>query len=346
MPTCQSIAFVLLLMMARVPGSAPPNASQSKTIENNAPAHLAFVRMFSSAKDVNQELHPVLNRSFDILAGPKEPEPTIDAMQKPYSVTTDSAHRIFVTDVGAKVVHVFDFVHSTYSHLRGGDRLRSPLGVAADHEGNVYVSDSLLQNILVYDPSGKFHRYLKKSRGNESYFDTPAGIAVDAATEHLYVCDTSRHLVIVLDARGHVLARLGKRFGGNGPGEFRYPTRVVAAGGEIAVLDLGNSRIQILDAQGHFLKEIKLGEPSDRSGLAMDNDMNIYVTDPYINRLQVFNHDGQPIYDFGGAGNDAGLFNGISGVWVDSGHCLYVVDTQNKRVQLFQIRGTSADGCQ
>jgi 6-bladed beta-propeller/NHL repeat len=347
MRTCQCIVFVLLLASdARVTGSASPNASWSKNAEEGASGHLSFVREFSSAQDVNRVLHPILNRTLDIIAGPKEELPATHVLQEPNSVTTDSTHRIFVTDVSAGAVHVFDFVHSKYSVLRGGDPLRYPVGVAADDEGNVYVSDSSLRTILVYDAKGKFIHYLKKPRGRESYFDAPRGIAVDAATGHIYVCDTPRHMVIMLDKKGRVLARFGSRGGGTGPGEFKYPTQVVTAGDEIAVLDSGNSRVQVLDVRGHFRKEIRLADASNRAGLAMDNDRNIYVTDPVLNHLQVFNHNGQFSYQLGRTGMDAGQFNGISGIWVDSGHCLYVVDSRNKRVQLFQISGPNTSGCQ
>ncbi len=342
----QVVVLLLLSVAAAVSGSVPSHASWPTGVEKDASRNLKFVRQFSSSQDVKRELHPDVNRAIDIIAGPKDAQPATDALQEPYSVTTDSTHRVFITDVGAGAVHVFDFVHSKYSLLRGGDALRSPFGIAADGEGDVYVSDSSLQTILVYDSRGKFVHYLKKPEGGESYFDAPRGIAVDPTTEHIYVCDTSRHMVIMLDKRGRVLSRFGKRFGGKGPGEFRYPTQIVVAGDEIVVMDSGNSRVEILDRRGHFRKEIRLAFASNRAGLAMDSDRNIYVTDPQLNRMQVFNHDGQLLYGFGGAGTGAGQFNGMSGIWVDSGHCLYVVDTQNKRVQLFQIAGANAGECE
>lgn len=340
MRTTQAVVFVLFLA-ARMSVSGPQHGPRATQDDSR---HLIFVRQFSSAQDVKGELHPVLNRSLDIIAGPKEAEPATYALRMPYGVTTDLEHRVFVTDLGTGTVHVFDFPKSKYSVLRGGDRLRTPMGIAADREGNLYVSDSGLQAILVYDSRGKFVRHLMKTRG-ESYFDNPRGIAVDPATGRIYVCDASRHMVFTLDNKGRVLARFGKRFGGNGPGEFRYPTQVVVAADEIVILDSGNSRAQILDVRGHFLKEIRLADPSRRAGLAMDNEKNIYLTDPEINRLRVFNHDGKFLYDFGERGMGPGQFNGISGIWVDAGHCLYVADAQNKRVQLFQISGASTHGC-
>jgi DNA-binding beta-propeller fold protein YncE len=347
MQTNRTLVFVLLFLSAAgVSLSGPRNVPQSKSDEKSASGQLSFVRQFSSAQDLKGVSHPVLNKTIDIIAGPKEPtSPAPSVLQAPYAVTTDSTHRIFVTDIGAGVVQVFDFARGEYSLLRGGDHLRSPLGIAADGGNNIYVSDSSLRTILVYDSKGKFIRYLKKNRGRESYFDAPRGIAVNPGTEHIYVCDTPRHMVIMLDKKGHVLATFGKRGGGTASGEFRNPTQVVATGSEIIVLDSGNSRVQILDLRGHFRTEIRLPDVGERAGLAVDHDKNIYVTDPELNHLQVLNHDGKLLYFFGQSGTDAGQFNGISGAWVDAGHCLYVADTKNKRVQLFQIGGPNMNGC-
>jgi len=335
--------FPLILLL--LSNAAPPLSSPQPKSGERSSGRLGFVRQFSSAHDVSGPSHPILNKTVDILAGPKEEQSAApSALQEPAAVTTDSVHRIFVADVKG-VVHVFDFVRGEYSHLEGGDHLRSPLGIATDTEDNVYVSDSGLRTVLIYGPKGKFIRYLKKARGNESYFDTPRGIAVDPGLGHIYVCDASRHMVIMLDKQGRVLATFGKRGGGTAPGEFRFPTEVVARGDELFVLDSGNARIQILDLRGHFRKEITVFDVVHSTGLAVDKDGNIYVSDPELNRLQVFNDDGQLLYWFGQGGAGIGQFDGISGLWVDSGHCLYVADGKNKRVQLFQIGGQGAGSC-
>jgi hypothetical protein len=262
----QAIVAVLFLVLARMSG--PASTSPAGATEKEAPKRLMFVREFFSAEDVESG-HPLLDRSLDIIAGPKDAEPPNNAFQEPYAVTTDSGHRVFVTDVRAGAVHVFDFANSKNSRLRGGDHLRLPVGVAADREGNVYVSDSGLETVLVYDSRGKFLRHLKKMKGGESYFDSVRGIAVDSGTDRIYVCDRSRQMIFAFDQKGRVLARFGKRFGGNGPGEFRYPTQIVAARGEIVVLDSDNYRIQILAARGDFLKQFRVADVSNGSGLAM-----------------------------------------------------------------------------
>ena len=329
---------------AQAPGAEPATVSPPNREGKETSQRLRFVREFSSAQDVNRA-HPVLDRTLDIIAGPKPDENAADVLETPYAVTTDSGHRVFVTDISTRRVHVFDFGNSKYFLLKeGSDRLQRPVGVATDRDDNVYVTDGGSGSISVYDASGKFRHFLKPSKGKESYFEGPWGIAIDKRTEHIYVCDSPRHMIIVLDKDGRVLNRIGKRGGGTGEGEFRFPTQVVAVGDEIVVLDSGNSRLQVLDVRGRLLREIHLLYADKRSGLAVDDNGNFYVSDALFNQINVFKHDGRLLYAFGQTGIKAGMFNGVSGMWVDSGRSLYVADAQNKRVQVFQINIQTADG--
>jgi len=335
--------IMVLWFISQPAGTAPAQVASSSGGAQDSSARLKFVREFSSAQDVKRA-HPVLDRTLDVLAGTKEGDDRSSVLRNPYAISTDPQHRVLVTDVGAVAIHVFDFTHYRYSRLQGGDdRLRRPVGVAADHVGNIYVSDSSSGDILVYDAKGKFQNYLVKKNGTESYFENPSGITIDPSTELIFVCDSGRHMLIVLNKNGHVLQHFGKRGGGTKPGEFRQPTQVAVMGGEIFVLDSGNHRVQILDAQGKFRREIQLPDSDIRSGLAVDKDRNVYVSDTF-NRINVFNYEGRLLYTFGQFGTKPHKFAGISGLWVDSGRCLYVADAQS--VESFQIRQTGSRGCQ
>jgi DNA-binding beta-propeller fold protein YncE len=251
---------------------------------------------------------------------------------------------VYVSDLAARKVHVFDFGQAKYSLLKDGDRFRRPVGLATDPQGNVYVADSGSGAVLVFDPKGKFQRYLKESKGRESYFEAPWGIAVDPAGARIYVCDSPRHMVVVLDRKGRVLSLLGKRGGGTGPGEFRYPTQVAISADEVFILDTGNRRVQVLDRRGHFRREVPIAESDRRSGLAVDEGKKIYISDPVVDFVQVYSRDGL-LYSFGQLGHKPGEFQGPSGLWWDSAHCLYVVDANNKRVQVFQVQQQNKNSC-
>lgn len=310
-----------------------------------ASAGLSFVRAFSSAADVSRS-HPVLGRTLDIIAGHKDPEPRVDALQLPSAVVTDSNHRVFIADPGADVVHIFDFVHSKYALLdKASDRPGSPVSLAVDGHDNLYVVDRSRKTVIIYDSSGKYLGRFWKQR-EESYFESPAGIAIDKTTGLAFVCDKQRHMVIIMDNRGRVMSKIGKRGGGNQPGEFRFPTQVVVSGGEVFVLDAGNMRIQVLNIEGHFLRAINLPNVDNRTGLAADDHGNIYVSDPDLSQIQIFSRDGRRLSTFDPATSKGEKFSHPSAMWVDAGDCLYVVDSQNKRAGLFQISGQNVRQCQ
>jgi len=342
-----------LLVCCFMPG---PSAAQNTATANPLPpahtdaqeasARLSFVRSFSSADDVRGPLHPVLDRTLDIIAGPKNSAPQVDALKSASAVATDSGNRVLIADPSAKVVHLFDFVNSKYGLLdRGNDRLGTPVSLAVDGQDNLYVVDERSRTILVYDSAGKFRRSLGRLSGGESYFESPAGIAIDTATGRIYVCDTHRHMIIAMDDRGRLIAKAGKRGGGDRPGEFKLPRQVVWGGNELFVLDVGNARIQILDSVLHFRRAINLAYADHRTGLAIDGQGNIYVSDPVLNRIQVLNPEGRTLYLFDPSTLKDANFGRPSAMWVSSGSCLYVVDSQNDRIGLFQIVDRNAPKC-
>lgn len=303
--------------------------------------HLKFVREFSGPDDVIKGLPPAVEKSLTVLFGPADPHTVLKNLEKPFAMATDSNHRVFVADPTAGLVHIFDFENYTYAFLGGPEsNLRSPVGVAIDADNQVYITDPPTALILVYDSRGKFIRYLGKVGERESYFQAPTGIAMDKQTGHIYVCDSARHMVILLDKEGHILGHFGKRLGGNGPGDFRYPSRVLIAEEEIVVLDAGNLRLQILDLSGRYKREIRIPQLSLDTGLALDAQKNIYVSNIQLGAIDVFSYDGQFLYRFGSMGTTPGEFRRPAGMWVESGNLLYVADILNKRVQLFEIQGT------
>jgi hypothetical protein len=53
----------------------------------------------------------------------------------------------------------------------------------------------------------------------------------------------------------------------------------------------------------------------------------------------VFDREGQLLYYFGGRGTALGRFQLPSGLFIDQGDRVYVVDSYNRRVQIFQYHG-------
>ena len=278
----------------------------------------------------------------------------LPVLKMPQHLTTDSQQRIIISDPGVPAIHVLDAKgKSSFSILGGpGRRLQSPAGVAVDKEDNIYVADSELGMILVYDQHGQFLRYLGNFHGERMY-QGPSGIAIDRKAGHLYLVDSPRHLVLLLDLQGNLLRRNGVRWDDSAGFElkrrddaqpFNNPTEIAVNGDEVAVLDTAGTRVQIMDLECNLLSGFNIANPSaddrDRdNGLALDSRGNIYVAHANTSEVRMYNRAGGLVASFGQAGFRAGEFSAPRGLWLDAGNRLYVTDTANARVQLFQLTG-------
>ena len=75
------------------------------------------------------------------------------------------------------------------------------------------------------------------------------------------------------------------------------------------------------------------------TGVAVDKDGNIYVTDTLNNRVEAFDADGAFIRTWGKSGDGPGYFARPKGIAVDSDGHIWVADQMNDRLQLFDKEG-------
>ena len=159
-----------------------------------------------------------------------------------------------------------------------------------------------------------------------------------------------------------------KTFGtaGQGNGQFLSPHGIaLAPDGSIYVADSNNHRIVKLDANGKTLLSFGTwsGEPPNNNFLnpnwnppggtfyepwdvAIGPDGSVYAADLWNSRVQKFDANGKFIKMWGGFGDSAGQasgeegrFYGPRGIAVGKNGRVYVADTGNKRVQVFDEDG-------
>jgi len=75
------------------------------------------------------------------------------------------------------------------------------------------------------------------------------------------------------------------------------------------------------------------------AGLAVDSQENVYVTDEWLNRVSVFDSQGNFQRLWGSPGQGEGELNGPSGIIIDPQDSLLIVDSRNHRVQKFNRNG-------
>ena len=75
------------------------------------------------------------------------------------------------------------------------------------------------------------------------------------------------------------------------------------------------------------------------TNVALDSDGNLYVSDTYNNRIEIFDADGNFIRQFGKAGDRPGTFMRPKGIAVDVDGHVWVADAVQDRVQCFTPEG-------
>ena len=251
---------------------------------------------------------------------------------RPQGMFVDEHGKIYVTDQGAKCLHIFDPGLQKYVRIDHAQdtHFRSPVDVAVSSDKKIFITDSQLRKVFVFDEKGKYLFVIK------GYFERPTGI--DIFSDIVIVTDTGSHKVMSFSTDGILLSEHGSR--GANDGYFNYPTHI-SSNENIYITDAVNFRIQVFDSDFHHISTI--GEQGDvqgsfsrPKGVAIDSDHNIYVTDGLMDVIQIFNKSGQLLLVVGGSGAESGSFNMPGDIHIDQNNRIYVADTLNGRIQIFQ----------
>ncbi len=267
-------------------------------------------------------------------------------MVRPFGLTVAPDGRIIVADPDSRSVHVFDQARSRYQRIsRAEDApLGSPIGVAADLRGRIYVSDSVRGKVFRFNGKGKW----LDSFGEGEDLLRPTGIALDRERALLYVVDTIGHRIVVFDLEGRRIRTIGRR--GKGAGEFNFPVGIaLGPGGHLHVTDSMNFRVQILDAKGRFLRSFGRagtgpGDFDKVKGIAVDADGQIYVVEALHDVIHVFDREGELLTVIGGTGTGLGEFWLPAGIHIDPDQRIWIADSANHRVQVLHILAGGREG--
>jgi DNA-binding beta-propeller fold protein YncE len=310
------------------------------------------VRWLAEYTDLARVRNPAVKKGgwFDRLTGKKTPDEKLE-LRKPYGVTTDSRHRIYIADIQLNAVIVIDPAARTVERRQGDGRapMAMPAGVAVDSEDRLFVSDAQLHSITCFNPAGEVLACF-----GTAHLGRPGGMAIDRQRNRLYVADAQEGRIAVFDTRTFALAKhLGSPSSRRNPepGTFAGPTNVALdRQGNIYVADTFNCRIQQLDPSGKFLRAF--GTQGDRpgefirpKGIAVDSEGHVYVADAEFNNFQVFSPEGQPLLAVGTLGSAPGEFGLIAGLHIDAQDRIYTTEMYIGRVQVFQYiaQSTSID---
>jgi hypothetical protein len=249
--------------------------------------------------------------------------------------------------VTVQAAETYNYITQWGSYGSGEGQFNTPLGIAVDFAGNVYVADALNSRVQKFTSSGVFiTSWGSPGSGNGQFSSTLQGIAVDNAG-NVYVADTYNYRIQKFSSDGVFLAKWGNG-AGSGDGQFNYMNGVVVDNvGNVYVADSdgNNQRVQKFSSSGTFLT--KWGSPgsgngqmSGPAGIAVDGAGDVYVAEVWNSRIQKFTSTGTFITKWGGSGSGDGQFSYPVGVAVDSAGDVYVAEVYNNRISKFDSSGT------
>lgn len=272
---------------------------------------LQFLKSFSGPDD----LGAVTTSAFErfVLGKPE----TMDGITTPYGVAIFEG-KLYVCDVGKRMVEVLDLENRTFSYLTKDRRLTNPVNIFIDDDGTKYIADPTAGSIFVFDKNDN----LSAIFGQESKIN-PIDVVVRG--QRCYVTDFGSNQVVVLDkTTGKEISRIGEKskrerqvepLAELPAGEFSLISDLALdQQGNIYVTDKAGARITQFDRSGTFMRTIgRLGDNIDEfvrpKGIAIDKGSRIWVVDAATEVAKIYNQQAQLLLFFGLPGNEPGMMN-------------------------------------
>lgn len=215
---------------------------------------------------------------------------------------------------------------------------KKPWGITSDNKGQVYVTDTQIGSVIVYDFNKKTVSDLLKEEGGK-LFENPAGIALDDAG-NIYVSDSKKGRVFAFTKYGNPLLSIGDE------NVLGWPTGLVIDDKRkrLYVVNAHKHNVATFDLSGKYL--FSIGKRGDRDGyfnypsdIDIDSQGNLVVADAMNARVQIFTPEGQFIKKFGHRGDNITDFQLIKGIAVDKNDNIYVVDGRANKFLIFNQQG-------
>lgn len=274
----------------------------------------------------------------------------------PKGVTVAADGTLYVSDTGNHRVQILDsagnYLHTLGTGYGTGDyEFNGPEGLALDGNGHLYVADYYNHRVQVFTTARVYSATLGitgETGTDNTHFDHPNAVAVDAAN-NLYVVDNYNQRTQKFDENLNYLATLGESgVSGADNAHFDSPVGIaIGSDGALYVTDGNNHRIQKFSAGFTYLDTIgatgvpyltdanHINKPGD---VAVDSDGNRFVVEYTGHRLLKLGANGSVLATVGTAGvkgADNAHLSWPWGVTVAADGAVYIADTGNNRVQIF-----------
>lgn len=256
-------------------------------------------------------------------------------LNQPSAVAVSKDNLLYVADSGNNRILVFNRqgepIRQFGSPGTAKGQLDYPYALAVDTNNNVYVGQFRSACIQVFSSDGTFVRRIDQT----SVGQLVAPLAMTFSNGVLYVANQDGK-ILEFTPQGKLLRAFAGA--GSGQGFLSYPRGITVVGDKIYVVDTNDLRVEVFSTAGKFLQLIdktKLGLQMP-SGITVDPAGDLLVVDSFGSGVAGYDTDFNPLFVFGTRGNGDGDLNFPLGIAGDEYGRVYVADTANNRVAVFQ----------
>jgi sugar lactone lactonase YvrE len=216
-------------------------------------------------------------------------------------------------------------------------QLSEPYGMAVDSKNNLYVADQKVGAIFIFNTETRDLEMIKNK--THAHFVRIIGLAMDDG-DRLFVSDPGLHHVLVLDsthkATDVITDGLVQPSGLAIDKENRLLYVSDVELDQVLVYDADTLKLKHkIGTTGHKHELTSPGDFAKPTGVAVDQEGNLYVCDTLNDRIESFDADGKFIRTFGKNGDGPGYFARPKGIAIDGDGHIWVADGMQDRVQVF-----------
>ncbi len=272
-------------------------------------------------------------------------------------VVDEAVGHIYMTSYGYGGVLVYDMNGKFQFGIRkdgtsGKERFSSPVGLGIGPEGDVYVAEYDSNIVLAFGFDGKPKAKIVMDPADiervvgSKVRPTIYDVAVDADGT-VYATDPGNSSIHAYSPQGKHRLDIGQGMPRKEKENFNGPTFIVMdKSGNIVFVDAGNVRLMVYDKAGKLVRTISKGGPDAGQldspvGITVDKDGVIYVASALSPNIQGFSANGEFRFALCNEKCDGHVdVSDVRGIYIDGKDRLYVAESLNNRLSVFQIERT------
>lgn len=150
----------------------------------------------------------------------------------------------------------------------------------------------------------------------------------------VYVADTNNGRIAVFNYDGKYKTQIGT----DGEGNLQNPVSICLDGNKMFVADTATRKIHTFDLNGKFLGYFGQGVIQAANSIFYKNE-KFFVLDSQKMKALILDKNGQEVKSFGKKGLNPGEFYFPYSIFVSDENDIYVADSNNNRIQVFNLNG-------